>query len=80
MPKGTYKFPGVIIYGLVAFFEAIKFFENGNGEDNVVFFKLIYAGTVVENYVGIEDKKFAFLIHINPGMLMREVMGKYLSR
>ena len=42
------------IKGVVAFFKLVEFFENGNGNGDVVFLETEGAGAVVQNDVGIE--------------------------
>jgi hypothetical protein len=48
--------PGMVIYNLAALLEVIQFFQNRDRNDDIVFFKIVDAGTVMENNVGVEDE------------------------
>ena len=48
---------------LAAFFEMVKFLQNWNGNNNVVVFKVIDAGTVMEDNIGVEHENFLFMGH-----------------
>jgi len=57
----------MVVDCLAAFLKGIEFFENGYGDNDIVFVKVIYTGAVMENDIGVEDKDFLFLNHKNPG-------------
>jgi hypothetical protein len=42
----------------------VKLFQNWDGNDDVMFIKLMETGTVVEYDIGIEDKDFLLIDHI----------------
>ena len=50
--------PGVIMDTLISFLELIKFFKNRDWYDYIMLFKVIYAGGIVEDNVGVENKEF----------------------
>lgn len=52
------EFAGVEVDGFVAFFEVVEFFEDGDGEGDVVFLEVFEAAAVVEDDVGVEDEEF----------------------
>jgi hypothetical protein len=54
--KLSHKLTGMVIYDLASFFKVIEFFEDCYRNDDVVLFKVIDTGTVVQNNVGIEDE------------------------
>ena len=59
--KITGKLPGMMVNGLVAFLKLVQFFNNRYGDNDIVLFKLIDAGAVVKNNIGIENKNlFSF--------------------
>jgi hypothetical protein len=45
----------------------IKLFKNSDRDDDVVFLKVIEAGTVVKDDVGVEDKSLFIFGHEVPG-------------
>jgi hypothetical protein len=55
------ELPGMMVDDLAAFFKLIEFFENRNGNNNVMFLEIIDTGAVVEDDIGVEDKEFFLL-------------------
>ena len=48
----------IAVDNIVSFLEFIEFFDNGDGNDNVVVFELMDAGAVVKYYIGVQNKDF----------------------
>ena len=43
---------------VVPFFKIIEFFENRDGDHDVMFIEMVDAAAVVQDYIGIEDENF----------------------
>ena len=52
------EMPGLKVDGFVAFFEFVQFFNHCDRNHHVVFFKLMEAGTVVKDDIGVENEDF----------------------
>ena len=65
----TDKLPGVIINYLMTLFEIVEFLQNCNGNNNIMFLKVVQTGTVMEYNVCIDDKNFLFLHQKTPKKL-----------
>ena len=55
--KGANKFAGMIVEGLIAFLELVKFFQHGDRYDNVMFLKIVDAGGIVQDDIGVENER-----------------------
>ena len=49
--------PGMKVQEVVTFFETVQLLQNGDRDDEIVFGELVDAGTIVQNYIGVENKR-----------------------
>ncbi len=52
------ELPGLEVDQVAAFFELVQFLQHHDGDDDVVFLKILDAGVVVQNHVGVQHEEF----------------------
>ena len=64
------EMPGMEVQALIALFKFVEFLNNGNGDDNIMFFELVKTRAVVENDIGVKDEYFFFALYHREGLRM----------
>ena len=53
-----YEFPGIVVYGVVAFLEFVQLFQYGNRNNKVILLKVINRIIIVEDDIGVQYEYF----------------------
>ena len=66
--QGAEEFPGVAIKDVFTFFEPVQFFDDHDGDYQIMFIKMVNTGAVMQDDIGIENENLFTLPVMGKGI------------